>query len=324
MNDTRVTAVLVTYNSEDSVLEAIEALRPAHQEGWLDCILVDNHSSDRTVELVCREQPWVEVVPQSKNLGFGRGCNVAFARANTPLVLLLNPDAVLPAGDLRTLVDFFETHPKAGIVGPAICEPDGSLACAGRLPTPLEVLGRHFRYFRPYEAIPIQPGADPFSTDWLSGAILLLRRSMLDELGGFDPRFFLYFEETDLCRRAQARGWELWAHGGAVARHIGGASTNANTTLMFQGCIASHYFQSRYYYFLKHYGWCRATSAEVVDYLVHGVTALARVLTGRSPGPAGARVRIGMFRLPQRLQDNGQSMPKAAVDAPTTAALRRE
>jgi len=299
MSDACVTAVVVAFNSEETILHALGGLSPAHQEGWLDAVVVDNCSSDRSIELIRREQPWVEVLPQAENLGCGRGCNVGLARAATPFVLLLNPDAVLPAEDLRILVDFLEGHPRAGMVGPAVRNSDGGLQCAGRDPTPRETLGQYLHRFRPPQRVPIRPGDAPFPADWLSGAALLLRRSLVEQLGGFDPRFFLYFEETDLCRRAKHRGWEVWAHGGASARHRMGGSSDGNGTLMYQGCIAKHYFESRFYYFVKHYGWLTAAGTEVVDYLASGAVAGLRKLVGRDAGGAGTRLRAGLLRLPR-------------------------
>lgn len=94
------------------------------------------------------------------------------------------------------------------------------------------------------------------------GAVLLLRCAMLGEIGAFDPRFFLYFEETDLCRRASSAGWGIWAIGTAVADHLDAASAKSLQRRMFQTCIAEHYFRSRFYYLEKHFGWPAAVATE--------------------------------------------------------------
>ena len=294
-----VTAVTVTYNSQRTVGKALGAMRGAHERGLVECVVVDNASADETVAYVEETEPWVTVLRNAENVGFARACNRAFQRARSPYVLLLNPDAALPTADLERMLRFLEEHPRAGIVGPATRQPDGALQIAGRLPTPLGIVLRAARW-RPAgrDRRPIVPGEPPFRTEWLCGAILLVRRQVLDELDGFDPRFFLYFEDDDLCRRALDRGWEIWALGAAVGEHVHAASARETRSLLYLRCIAEHYFESRFHYLVKHHGWLRAALAELSELLLLLAITPLRWLAGRRQTGLLVRLSSPILRRP--------------------------
>jgi len=314
----RVTAILVTYQSAADVGAALEALRPAHEARELEAIVVDNRSSDDTVAIVRRDHPWATLVESSVNLGYGRGLNAGLARATTEYVLFMNPDAVIQRTAVADLARFLDAHPRAGMCAPAIVEGDGDdafLQPAGVPPTPRLIVGRAagIASFN-VEQREIRPGEAPFETDWLCGAILLARTSLMKKLGGFDPRFFLYFEETDLCRRVRDEGFELWAVGEATARHVGGASAKAEGETFISTCIAQHYFQSRYYYLAKFHGRFAAAFVETAEFLL----MFARSLTYR------ARRRPDRSGYPERMRGPFFSMPRppAPADDPSLSALR--
>jgi GT2 family glycosyltransferase len=291
MGELSTTAVIVTYRSRSTVGATLRAAQEAHEAGLLDCIVVDNASDDGTAELVASEHPWVTLIESPRNLGFARACNLGVREVRSRYVLFLNPDAVLPLDALGRMVRLLETRPRAGIVAPAIREPDSQLQEAGGLPTPLGMVLQALGAPNVYpERRPIVPGEPAFQTDWLCGAILLVRRILLERIGGFDPRFFLYFEETDLCKRALERGWEIWAVGRAVAEHVNAVSAETTRALMFDGCIAEHYFRSRYYYMVKHYGWFRATGAELGELGAMAARDMARRLLFRPRGAPGVRL----------------------------------
>lgn len=257
------TVVIVTYNSRATIGDALTPLQEAHQAGLVRCVVVDNASADDTAALVRTDYPWVELICSPDNLGYGRGCNLGCRNLATPYVLILNPDAVVDTATLQTLVDFMTTHERAGIVAPAIIEGEKSLQAAGLLTTPLSLLKAELGLGRAMpQSRPIKPGEEPFQTPWVCGAVMLIRSDLFQRLGGFDPRFFLYFEETDLCRRAALSGAEIWAVGQAVVRHVGGSSAKATGQTMQSSCIADHYYRSRFYYLVKHFGWFRAIGAE--------------------------------------------------------------
>lgn len=266
----RVTAVIVTYQSRQTVCPTLHAACEAHRAGLLDCIVVDNASTDGTADMIEAEHPWVTVIRNNENIGFGRGCNRGVQMVTTPYVLMLNPDAVLNARSLRTLVEFMQSHPEAGIAAPATLDDEHHPQSAGTLATPSALLqsliGNH-RCAYPHRRA-IIPGQAPFRTPWVCGAVMLIRSELFRQLGGFDERFFLYFEETDLCRRAADAGQEIWAVGQAVATHTGSASAKATGNALYTSCIARHYLRSRLKYLTKHYGLARGLGCEALLRLI--------------------------------------------------------
>ncbi len=286
------TVIFVTFNSKDHIADALAAIKPAHDLGIIECVVVDNMSEDTTVATINQTHPWVHVISSGINLGYGRGLNLGIANSTTPYVLLMNPDAILSVPDLRVMVYFLEAHPKAAVVAPAILEGD-KFQHAGGLLTASRMIASTLGVQRRCTRRCIIPGNDPFRADWLCGAIMLTRRQLIQEVGGFDTRFFLYFEETDLCRRLIGRGMELWAVGAAVAHHVGGASARTSTSQLDQGCISAHYFRSRFYYLVKHDGWALALVAEVLDWAKHVVRAITSLRLK-------ADVKQSWYRLLQR------------------------
>lgn len=299
-----VTAVIVTHESEGIVDRALEAARRAHEAGLLDVVVVDNASTDGTVDLVRRLHPWVRLIESPTNLGYGRGCNLGWHDAATPYVLFMNPDAVMEPDALAQLVDFMERHPKAGLAGPAIIRERGGYQKAGGLPTPWRVIANAAGFKgAPSGRVEVHPGSEPFRTDWLCGAVLLARREVLERLEGFDPRFFLYFEETDLCRRAAAVGSELWAVGAAVARHASNSSARrVRPDLKDGGCLNEHYFRSRFYYLVKHHGWIAAVLSDLAEVIFGAAHDVARAILRRpSKGDLRSRLSAPLLRLPQQI-----------------------
>jgi GT2 family glycosyltransferase len=170
----------------------------------------------------------VTAIQNDRPVGFAANVNRGVAATSGPYVLVANPDAVPEPGAVAELLRFAEEHPRAGILGPQMRNPDGSWQPSRRrFPTVLGTLVRRtpLRYvFRPFERqrshyLLDERPAEPVQADWLLGGFLLLRRDMLDELGGLDPGFRLYGEDIDLCYRAMKAGWERWYVPAAVVTH---------------------------------------------------------------------------------------------------------
>jgi GT2 family glycosyltransferase len=300
------TAVIVTYNAHAYISAALDETGRARDERLLETIVVDNASADDTAALVRERYPWVRVIESGANLGYGRGCNAGLAAVETPYVLFLNPDAVLPTASLRTLITFLDEHPRAAVAAPATKVYGGAaLQFAGGLPTPANILVAAALRSQPSSRRVIQPGTPPFQTDWLAGGILLARCEAIRGLGGFDPRFFLYFEETDLCKRAIESGHELWAVGTATASHAGAQAAKSTGRRLYHATIAEHYFRSRFYYLVKHFGWAAAIGTDMLEIAILALRSLAKKLLGRSGADLSERLSGPVMRLP--------TFPKAAA-----------
>ncbi|MCC6907840.1 MAG: glycosyltransferase family 2 protein [Phycisphaerales bacterium] len=279
-----VSVIIVTYYSRSTIRRCIDALRSSVDAGIARCIVVDNASDDGTAEEVEASFPWVTLVRSPHNLGYGRGCNLGFQRCDTKYVMILNPDTVLSREAIQTLCEFMEAHPSCGIAAPAILEDNSHLQAAGLMTTPWTVLraamGSRQAYTRRRV---IMPGEEAFRTNWVCGAAMLITSDLFRSLGGFDPCFFLYFEETDLCRRATSAGAEIWAVGAASISHVGGASAEATGAARVGSCIAAYYFPSRYYYLKKHFGVAAAAMTELLETIALRTRGLLRyILRGKA------------------------------------------
>jgi GT2 family glycosyltransferase len=229
-----VSVLVVSHNVRELLLDTLRALA---NEGWpeVEVIVVDNRSADGSAEAVEREFPDATVIALTQNVGYGRANNVAFERAHGDLLLLLNPDVTVAPGCLGHLVRFLQEHADAGAVGPRLVRPDGSpdLAARRSFPTPatslyrLTALSRLFpgsSRFNRYNLGAMDPEHE-HEMDAGTGACLLVRRGAIDSVGLFDPDFFMYGEDLDLCYRIKAAGWRVWYAPTAVAVHVKGTAT---------------------------------------------------------------------------------------------------
>lgn len=297
------TVVMVTYSSSRVIGESLPPLKTAQEEGVVRCVVVDNASPDGTAERIARDHPWVDLVRSPGNLGYGRGCNLGFERVGTPYVLFMNPDVVIDGGAIRRLRDFLESHERAGMVAPATNVGRFGFQPSGGCLTPWSLVGMATGIpgLQPRQRV-ARPGDAPFKTDWLCGAVLMARTRAIRAVGGFDPRFFLYFEETDLCRRLRTAGWELWADGSAQASHqLGLSARQVDPTLATGDCLGEHFYRSRYYYLGKHFGFLAAAAGETAELVARASRDVVRALLARpSRGELRSRLKAPVYRRPEK------------------------
>ena len=257
-----VTAVVVTWNSAADIEPCLAALLATDGgiPGELDIIVIDNDSGDRTVDIVRGRFPQVRLVHAHRNLGFGAAANIGIAEAMSDAVLLINPDAHLEAGALRAMLNHLESEPDLACVAPMHAANGKPAAWPGRrLPTLVAAVtdGTIVERFMPdlpaLHRYYMRDGAgdDP---EWLTGACLCFRRSALADTGGFDVGYEMYAEEVDLLRELGLRGWRCGVTRNASVRHRGGASSEQDPVSRER-----RFFQSRYRYVTKTWGWPVAT-----------------------------------------------------------------
>lgn len=300
-----VDAVMVTYQSERTLGDALAALKRCHDEGLLDLVVVDNGSHDATWQIIESQAAWARHRVRGTNVGFGRGCNAGLQLVTAPFTIFVNPDAIVEPAALRELLQVLQERPSAGIVGPAIIEGEEGSTClqrTGPRPTPWSIVRREVPVLeRRPDGWPIIPGTDPVRTGWVCGAVLMARTALLKDLNGFDPNFFLYWEETDLCKRAESKNYEIWAVGRAVARHVQGASSSFDDRKV-SGCIGRHFYQSRYYYLTKHYGVFAASMAEASEFGLLLARTAFDILRGKGTSRIRARLEAPLFSLPDGIR----------------------
>ncbi len=221
-------------------------------------IVVDNASSDGSVESLSVEFPGIRVIKNIENIGFGRACNQGIAVSSGRYIMILNPDTVIKKGLFQSLIKFMDDNPVAGLAGPKVLNDDGSTQPTfRRFPTYANII---FARKSPLSSLwPGNPGSkkylqqdisldQPRKVESLGGVCLILRKEMLDEVGSFDENIFMYLEDTDLCYRAHLKGWESWVVPQAELIHYWGKSTEQEKRKM-----AEEHRRSIYYYFGKHY-----------------------------------------------------------------------
>ncbi len=239
-----LSVVIVTYNSEDFIVECLENLYRVMAEIPAEVIVVDNASTDRTVKLITDAFPNVILVKNEKNFGFGKAHNVGMTKATGRYRLLLNPDVLL-ASPLKSLVQYLDNNEKIGILGIRLLLPNRELQphIAGKRYTLSSLIRTHLLLAKNK-----LPKTGPASVDWVTGAFFLIRQQVVETLGGFDENYFLYFEDQDYCWRARKAGWQVVYFPEYEALHYHGVSSSGN-----QGDRLRAYYASEDYFFAKKY-----------------------------------------------------------------------
>jgi N-acetylglucosaminyl-diphospho-decaprenol L-rhamnosyltransferase len=210
-----LTAVIVNYNASGHLVECVRSL---HADGVTDIVVADNASSDDVEAALATLHPRPAVVHTGANLGFGAGANRGVLATSTALVAIMNPDVVVEPGATKALIEEFERDASLAVLGPRVENRDGTLYPSARtFPGLVDAAGHALfsfvapgnRFTRRYRMLDWDHAAAR-DVDWVSGTFLVMRRSVFDELGGFDEGYFMYVEDVDLC-------WRAGRHGGRVA-----------------------------------------------------------------------------------------------------------
>jgi GT2 family glycosyltransferase len=255
----RVAALFVNFRTYDDLARCLASLH--RYEPSVDVCVVDYESNPAAVEALRRQCPHARIVVLAGNHGFGAGINRAAREVgHAARLLVLNPDSVLEQPVVPTLDAWLEAHPRAAIVAPCVLEADGAIQpSARRFPGLSTVFGGRSTWLtrvlpdNPLTASNLLTGPevrDPVQVDWVSGACMLIRREAFDEVGGFDERFFLYWEDADLCRRLSNRDWDTWYHPGVAVRHPAGQASRQAPAL-----AEREFHRSVFRYYRKHGGW---------------------------------------------------------------------
>ncbi|MCB1336580.1 MAG: glycosyltransferase family 2 protein [Maritimibacter sp.] len=297
MSQPTILTVILNYRTPDDAMKAAEAALVAMEGLAGEVAIVDNDSQDgsfRKIKAAVAAKGWagggrVHVYETGHNGGFGSGNNFAIraglSTGDKPdYVYLVNPDAIAEPEAIRTLVAFLEARPEAGIAGSLILKPDGRRAYGAfefpGLVREFEEAARTMMVSRIIKLgrIHTAPPEEQTQVDWVSGSSVMMRRSMLDEIGLFDETYFLYFEETDLCLRAKRAGWQVWYLPESRVVHIGGVSTGMFTWKR----QPKYWFDSRLHYFTKNYGRAYTVLTTLALLAGEGVWMLRRLVNPKA------------------------------------------
>ena len=250
--------IIVNFNAGECLTRCLDSI--AEHAPAAHVIVIDNASTDGSASSAALRRDGVTVRINSQNVGFARAVNQGLAATSHPLVMMLNPDCCLLAGAAERLEEELRSYPECAIAGPRILNEDGSVQGSARGdPTLLTGLfGRTGLLTRLFpdsrlaqhnvrtDAARVASG-ESFAVDWVSGACMMARREALTAVGGFDERYFLYWEDADLCRRLRNKGYATRYVPSAAVVHDGGVSSRGARTL-----AVTAFHQSAYTYYATH------------------------------------------------------------------------
>jgi len=225
---------VVSFRTPAALRQCLRALEVERTQLACEVSVVDNASNDGSAEMVSEQFPWVRLIQNQRNVGFGAAHNQALRSTRFRYALVLNSDAAPRPGSLRTLVDFLDEHPDVAVAGPRLVYPDGSVQPSRRrFPTLATLFLESTQLQRFWSGnsalrryyLAGRSDAELQDVDWLVGACLCVRSDAIAQVGLFDERFFMYSEELDWCRRFRLAGWRVVYVPDAEVVHLEGAST---------------------------------------------------------------------------------------------------
>lgn len=244
----KLSVVIVSYNVRSFLTACLDSVQRALEGIESEVFVVDNHSSDDSVEAIARDYTWVHLINNKDNLGFSKANNIAIRESKGEYILLLNPDTIVAPETLQGVLQFMDKHPKAGGAGVRMHNADGSLAPESRraIPTPFvaarKMLGLTKRYYMSHLS-----WEEPAQIEVVSGAFMLLRRKAIQEVGLLDEDFFMYGEDIDLSYRLLKSGWQNWFLPFDIVHYKGQSTRKSDFRYVHI------FYQAMLIFFRKHY-----------------------------------------------------------------------
>ena len=271
-----VSIIIVSWNTRDLLIQCIESICKNASTVDYEIWIVDNASEDGSIPTIREAFPSVNIIENLQNVGFGRANNQGIGASSGRYILLLNSDTRICPGAINVMLECMENHPEAGGIGPQLLNPDQSLQVSCY---PFPTLTREC--WRLFHLDTIKPIGIYDQRVWnlnqirevdaLKGACILFRREAIQQAGGFDPDFFMYTEEIDLCYRVNNVGWKLFWVPQAEVIHYGGQSTRLIADKMFLSL-----YRTKVLFFSKHYGRIAANAYKMILFFA----SLPRVAIG--------------------------------------------
>jgi N-acetylglucosaminyl-diphospho-decaprenol L-rhamnosyltransferase len=287
-------AVIVNYNAGPALADCVASV--LSQEPCPEIVVVDNASTDGSLAELGQLHPGVRIVHAGGNLGYARAANLGIAATGAPVVAVLNPDTVLEPKTGLALKERLDAEPEVGAVGPQLHNTDGTVyPSARRVPSVADAVGHGLLFFvwrdNPFTRRYRETDADPTrprDVDWVSGAAVWLRRDALDDIGGWDERYFMYVEDVDLCWRLRQAGWRVAYEPAGIVEHLLGVSTAGRPYRM----IAEHHRSLLRFASVRFTGRRRALLAPAAAFLAaRGALAMAHHRLSGRQGAIRSRFR---------------------------------
>ncbi len=303
-----ISVIIVSYNTAPLLRRCLQNLFNYREKIDMEVFVVDNNSHDNSAAMVKREFSEVILIENDKNLGFAAANNQAWKLSSGDYILLLNPDAFVTRGAVRSAVEFMELTPNSGICGGSLEKPDGNPdPSARKFPTyinkfftlsGLQSRFPHSRLFAGHE-FGHADRSQVMEVDWIPGTFALYRQKMLIKTNLFDERFYIYYEETDLCRTCHIHGWKVYFLPSARVIHVGGASSQTREEKHFDQKalqVTSFRMRSEWLYHRKTNGLLAVICNAGVEAGWHTLRWFVNLLPGRSEGASKRQSSLSVIR----------------------------
>jgi hypothetical protein len=256
-----VSVIFVSYNTEEMTKKAIALVKQSLPQLNIEIFVIDNASKDGSAEMIRQEFPEIHLIVNEINVGFGRANNQALPFVRGRYILLLNTDAFVDPDTIQKTVDFMESNPKTGILGVKLLGRDGVLQPSCRyFPTPLNSFLFRTGLNKVFTSVKMIDDMNwdhnqVRDCDWVPGCYYLIRKEVIDQVGLFDPRYFLYSEEVDHCFSAKKAGWNVTYFPYVSVVHIGGESAKTDNKISsVSRQVSALQIESELIYFRKNLG----------------------------------------------------------------------
>jgi GT2 family glycosyltransferase len=285
--------VIVSYNTREILRECLQSVLLDVGDIKIEILVVDNNSGDGSPEMVARDFPQVRLIRAGTNLGFGVANNLALQQARGRYFVLLNSDAFFQPGALTTSIRHMEDHPECGLAGGRLTGRDGRLQPSSRsfhtifddaiVHTGLAARYPRSKFFGRFDRTWADP-SEPAEVDWVPGAFCIIRPAALARVGLFNPVFFLYYEEVDLCLRIKRAGYNVWYWPDICVVHLGGESSRQVTNLEVSSKgkqVVLWRMRSTLLYYRMYHGW-KVHAAKWLEFTLYAAR-LTRNYFSRDP-----------------------------------------
>jgi GT2 family glycosyltransferase len=298
--------LIVSWNVADLLAKCLDTIFASdltfddktNSKPSVEIIVVDSASQDHTVALIRERYPKVKLLPQTENVGFTRGNNIALREAQGRYLMLLNPDSEIVGDVLNTTIGYMDAHPDVGVLGPQTLNSDGTTQSTRRRFPTLTIGFFESTWLQPYapksllDHYYVHDQADDsiFDVDWVQGSAMLVRHEVYEQIGGLDEGYVMYSEELDWCKRAKLAGWRVIYFGDAQVVHYGGKSSEQVTARSH-----IHFQQSKLRYFRKYHGALAANLLRLfllLNYTLQITLESAKSLLGHKRAVRQERIKV--------------------------------